>query len=180
MTTPFHHFSEIDNLCSWIISEKGQRDRFVVGFDGLDGTGKTSIAQLLSAKMGTTCVSLDHHIEKNTGRFIDAIQCADLQVDILMAYGQVLLIEGVCLLAVTVKCQIPINKHVYVRRLSALGIWHDEETCNPTTTAENLKNEALALRGAGSSDLGLEGELIDYHCQYKPYEKADVIFDVRF
>jgi hypothetical protein len=54
--------------------------------------------------------------------------------------------------------------------------------------ADELKQEARDIRKAflatetadsiADDDLGLTGELIDYHAQWKPVERADLVFDV--
>ena len=156
----------------------------------MDGVGKTSLAKTIGETLRAVLIFVDDHVDKNKGGYIEYIRCSELHDEISRATVPLIIIEGVCLRAVAEHCKIDISMHVYVRRLSRQGIWHDEEVCCPTESADVLKEKARGLRedmshifsGAPAQqdhfELGLEGELIDYHSMHRPVEKADIVFDV--
>ena len=104
-----------------------------------------------------------------------------------------LIVEGVCLRAVADRCGIPIHLHVYVRSISHnSGLWNDEDVGLAERPAEELKQERREMAEMASSLIdnyeqleedgdkpgGLGEELIDYHAEWKPYQRADVVYDV--
>lgn len=83
------------------------------------------------------------------------------------------------------RCGLDPQLHLYVRRLTRDGRWEDEEQCRPRNPEELKQRElgernafSLSLGGEGVIDLGMHGELIDYHYRQKPFENADMVIDV--
>jgi len=160
-----------------------------IGLDGLDGVGKSTLAREIANRLGGSLISLDDHLVKKQNGYTLHIRCDELKA-LISASRSPILIEGVCLLAVARRCGFDVDLLVYVRRLSHnSGIWHDQELCMAEKSADELKQEARELRKAFSTtekpdsvadddDLGLTGELIDYHAQWKPVQRADLVFDV--
>ena len=134
-------------------------------------------------------VSIDEHLDRNQNAYIHHVRCDEL-IKVIATSQSPILIEGVCLLAVAQRCGFRLDAHVYVRRLSKNSlIWHDEEMCLAEIDAEELKrDEREMLKAAGKligevdglseEELGLRGELIDYHARWKPVQLADVVFDI--
>lgn len=160
--------------------------RACIGVDGLDGIGKSTLARAIAIRLGGSVISLDDHLDKKQNRYAQHIRCKEVNAAIA-TYPYPILIEGVCLLAVAERCDFDVDVLVYVRRLSRnSGIWHDQEWCLAERPAAELKDEEQKLRnifaegieGVAEEDLGLRGELIDYHAKWKPVKRADVVFDV--
>ncbi|MDE5461164.1 hypothetical protein [Bradyrhizobium sp. CSS354] len=159
-----------------------------IGLDGMDGVGKSTLARELADRLGGSVISLDDHLTRKQNGYILHIRGDELKAAI-SASRSPMVIEGVCLLGVAHRCGFDVEVLVYVRRLSRnSGIWHEEELCMAQRPADELKENERALRKAFSTtdepgniiddDLGLTGELIDYHARWRPVERADFVFDV--
>jgi hypothetical protein len=175
----------LDELEALITAIEG--NRVIIGLDGLDGVGKTTLGRELKTRLGAHLMSVDEHLDKNRGVYLGALRLGDLRSAVERATSRVILVEGICLREVAAQCGLAVDKYVYVRRLTRAGRWDDEKLCCPTESAEALIERELsdrdtfsrALGGEGVTDLGLHGELIDYHCRYRPFEKADFVVDVQ-
>jgi len=175
----------LDELEARIIAIEA--NRVIIGLDGLDGVGKTTLGRELKTRLGADLISVDDYLDKNRGVYLGALRLEDLKSAIERSASRVVLVEGTCLREVAAQCGFAVDQYVYVRRLTRDGRWGDEEQCCPTGSAEVLKERELsnrdmfsrALGGEGVTDLGLHGELIDYHCRYRPFENADFVVDVR-
>ena len=179
--------NSVDLLCGRFKAELAKNGSLVIGLDGLDGIGKTTLARELAQRLNAKLISLDQYEEKGHRRYVENLRCSDIIVDI----SSITVIEGVCLRAVEERCQIFIDLHIYVRRIDKYGIWDDEELCLSVAAPDVLKqrerdlqetvnriihdDDANLERGA---ELGLLGELIDYHHTYHPVERADIVFDL--
>ncbi|WP_441259606.1 hypothetical protein AB7008_23605 [Bradyrhizobium sp. 521_C7_N1_3] len=161
--------------------------RLCIGIDGMDGVGKSTLARELANRLGGSVISLDDHLTRKQNGYILHIRCDELKAA-LSASTSPILVEGVCLLAVAQRCGFDVDVLVYVRRISRNSdIWHEEEICMAQSPAIELKEKARALRNAflmtdesaniADDDLGLMGELIDYHAQWRPVERA-LLYDV--
>jgi hypothetical protein len=160
--------------------------RVCIGVDGLDGIGKSTLARAMAKRLGGSVISLDDYLNKKQNRYVQHIRCNEVDAAIATSPSPIL-IEGVCLLAVARRCDFDLDMLVYVRRLSRnTGIWHDQEWCMAERPAAELKKEEQELRNIfaeeaddlAEKDLGLRGELIDYHAEWKPVHRADLVFDV--
>ncbi|MBR1172990.1 hypothetical protein JQ617_03395 [Bradyrhizobium sp. KB893862 SZCCT0404] len=158
-----------------------------IGIDGMDGVGKSTLARELANRLGGSVISLDDYLTKRQNSYVLHIRCDDVKAAI-SASKLPTLIEGVCLLAVAQRCGFEVDALVYVRRISGnSGIWHEEEICMALSPPDELKQKERALREAfstteksgnlGDDDLGLTGELIDYHARWRPVERA-LVFDI--
>ena len=85
-------------------------------------------------------------------------------------------------------CQFNIDFHIYVRRIGKYGDWDDEDVALAVKPPITLKREVLDMQNIlqdnpdglrdDAQELGLTGELIDYHATYRPVPAADAIYDV--
>lgn len=164
-------------------------ERLLIGFDGLDGVGKSTLAREMAKHLGGSVISLDDYLVKKQNGYVLYIRHDELKAALLASRSPIL-IEGVCLLAVACRCGFDVDLLVYVRRRSRNnGIWHERELCMAELPADELKQRERVLREAFStaekpdrvSDddyLGLTAELIDYHAQWRPVQHAELVFDV--
>jgi uridine kinase len=167
----------VDELQSRILKAMGALGKFVIGIDGMDGAGKSSLAHDLGARLGAKVVSVDDFWVDRELPYVAHIACQKLEEEMLSS--SVAIVEGVCLRAVAERCGIAIDFHVYVRVLShPFRFWHDQEVCLSEFPVEELKRQAQGLRDVvGAGELRLEGDLIDYHAENHPVRGADVVFD---
>lgn len=176
-----------EELCIRLAELRLGSGRLHIGIDGMDGVGKSTLAREMANRLGGTVISLDDYLTKKQNGYVLHIRCDEVKAAVSASQLPILL-EGVCLLAVAERCGFDVDALVYVRRLSRnSGIWHEEEICLAQRPADELKQNERALRNAflkteGSSniaddDLGLTGELIDYHARWRPVERA-LVFDV--
>lgn len=178
--------TSLEELLAQINNLLAKDGRVCIGVDGLDGIGKSTLARVMAKRLGGSVISLDDHLNKKQDRYVQHIRCNEVNAAIAASASPVL-IEGVCLLAVAQRCDVDVDVLVYVRRLSRnSGIWHDQEWCLAERPAAELKKEEQELRNNFAEetgdivdpDLGLRGELIDYHAQWKLVQRADLVFDV--
>lgn len=150
----------------------------IIGIDGLDGCRKSSLAVRLSGHIGLKVVSLDRFLDKNKGTYVEHIDLDNVRAEV---QGNRAIIEGVCLLKVMQKAGLSIDLAIYVQRLHQ-GRWADEDWLGLEQDVDehlrriNQSAEWISGGSIESSDDGLVGEIIRYHHDFRPHEKADLTF----
>jgi hypothetical protein len=123
-------------------------------------------------------IELDSFLDKNKGSYVDHL---DIEGVRNAARSRRFIVEGVCLLKVIELAGFNLDLLVYVQR-HHLGLWADEEYLGlGQSVEEHLKKERhflAIIKGsdAPEADLGLAEEIIRYHHEFVPHEKADLIF----
>lgn len=164
----------------------------LIGIDGINGVGKTTLSIKLAAELGCTHINLDDYVVKNRGTFVEHIKYDELRSVIHTAHAPVI-IEGICLLAVLEKLQRKVDILVYVRRISEFGLWRDETKCDIVGNVDELLSyEKDTHRKFCEAEAHIEGkdfdpkacdipplveEVIRYHHRFAPYGQADMIYD---
>src|SRR4051794_23498229 len=74
-------------------------DHLCIGFDGLDGVGKSTLAYEMARRLGGSVISLDDYLVEKQNGYVLHIRSDELNAAI-SASRLPILIEGVCLLAV--------------------------------------------------------------------------------
>src|SRR5436190_15075070 len=82
-----------------------------IGVDGTDGSGKTTLARVVAAKLRRRLFSLDDYLEKDKGGFLEFIDYLRLRSDVCAEEAFVL--EGVCLLHALQRAELVIDALVY-------------------------------------------------------------------
>lgn len=164
----------------------------VVGVDGRDGVGKTTLARELGESIGATVISLDDFVPEKLGAYVPNLRSNDLASSISSASRPVI-VEGVCLLAALEAVSVDADVLIYVKHVAENGYWYDHGTCDPEENEEalisRLSHEAdswaeLDAHLSGESepeegDFGLtplREEIVRYHCKYRPSVKAQITF----
>lgn len=168
----------------------------IIGIDGKDGAGKTTVAERIARATNGTVVSLDEYVEKSRGGYVPYLRVPDAITAVGRAAPPVVL-EGVCLLAAVETMGVELDKLIYVKRMSEHGFWLDEDECSLTQPVEDaiqrmeddLRRFVQAERhieehtpdAHSESDepvqlSELTKELIRYHAKYRPQEHADYVF----
>jgi hypothetical protein len=164
----------------------------LIGIDGKDGSGKTTLASQLANDLGYCHINLDCKLDKNRGNFVENIRYDLLQSELEVSQEPII-IEGVCLLAVLKKLDMRLDKLIYVKLMNVNGKWDDEKECDVQGDVDefvaglkdefqNFMKELARVKGkefdpAEGVIPELEEEVIRYHHKYKPHMNADIIYN---
>src|SRR5215813_6192420 len=108
-----------------------------IAIDGSDGVGKTTLAVALRRLVGGTVISVDDYVAKHQGTYLSSLKVLALQA-VLEGACSPRIVEGVCLLNVLEKAGHAPDVLIYVRRVTADGFWHDQDTCDPDEPVDEL------------------------------------------
>jgi len=178
--------TSVDALCERTKALIPGKTRMLIGIDGMNQVGKTTLGHELAKKLGAILISIDGYLNRKQNAYTEHIRCHDVRAAI-EAVTVPIISEGVCLRAVAARCGLAVHVHIYVRRISEYGIWYDEDICLADGPLDALKKREREIRAAFSSrsdggsterETGFREELIDYHAQWKPAKRADFLFDV--
>ncbi len=163
----------------------------LVCIDGVDGAGKSTLAEKLSLSLGISWLNLDNYVEKEKGNYVNFLNLEGLKTA-MNEFQQPIIIEGICLLEVLSKIGRFPDLLIYIKRMSSYGSWRDEEECEITEKIEGFvqkKKEDLKIFCIAEARIeghefsenefsfpALREELIRYHHKHRPHKKADVIF----
>jgi hypothetical protein len=118
------------------------------GIDGYQGAGKSTLAQEIAARLRVPALHLDDFLVVGEGGFVNFIRYDELAIALR---ARPLVVEGVCLLAVTNRLGITPDVLVYVQ-------------CH--------KPAPDAPRGTGP----LAAEVAAYHRDLRPADTADILY----
>lgn len=156
-----------------------------VGIDGVDGSGKTTLAKDLTEHLAVELISLDSYLDKKRGSYLDHLRYEDLK-RIYRAQPRCI-VEGVCLLQVLETAGLEIDTLVYVQRMQH-GVWADERECDLDEDVDAFlegERRLAEMFAAGEADQASESssiipslveEIIRYHASYRPFEKAAFLY----
>ena len=164
----------------------------VVGVDGVQGVGKSTLARRLANECGLCLVSLDDFLNPDQNRYVDALRIGEAQsaCRAVLDAGARLVVEGLCLLEVLDRIGIRADILIYLRRCSPTGRWEDEQDFTWQGTEEDLVARITdrALRGRtllagrfGSTTTrppALKIEVARYHLRRRPHEHADLSVEI--
>ncbi|MGI9521442.1 MAG: hypothetical protein ACR2PG_07315 [Hyphomicrobiaceae bacterium] len=139
------------NICS----ESG-----IVGIDGFDGAGKTLLSERLAKETGADLIHIDDYLIKDKKAYVEFIQNDQLDEAITNCKSATTIVEGVCLLEIMQRCGRKVAQHIYVKRMSPMGIW----------TGEGV------YFGDKLSDVGKDVD--EYHKIVEPNRRADVVVEL--
>jgi len=120
----------------------------LIAIDGQHGVGKTTLAKQLGGALGVRCVHLNDHLDRRRGQFVECLRLPELA---LALRDHPVLVEGVCMLAVMRRLEIPYDALVYVQETAP-------------ETRGRLDDGALAL------------EVAAYHRQFHPEDVAKFFY----
>jgi len=174
------------------IIELIERGNFqLICIDGIDGVGKSTLADKLSVSLGFSSINLDDYVEEEKGNFVDFLNLARLSAAINES-KQAIIIEGICLLEVLSKIDRSPDLLIYIKRMSSYGSWRDEEECEITEDIEEfIQKKKQDLKEFCIAEARIEGrefnenefsfpalreEIFRYHYKHSPHKKAGVLF----
>ena len=151
-----------------LVKELGrQQGRYIIGIDGINGSGKTNLAHYIASELIIDAIHLDHFIVKNLDCYLKALNCGLLMQHLNIAGDKPFIIEGCCLLDVMKVLNIQTNTLIYCKEISQdTKIWH---------YGNNF--DEYAMSNSANDLSGFDKELLEYHKRTRPWEKAQVIYN---
>ena len=162
----------------------------MIGIDGKDGTGKSTLATALGKILGLPVINLDEYLLKDQRKYVDAIQYDRLRLTLETLPGCI--VEGVCLLAVLAKMKIAPHEHIYIKA-TRNDRWTDKDELisGPSlelhleSVKDHVRRRARMLaifENRDEPDLReiaippLTEEIIRYHHEWQPHKRASYEF----
>jgi len=164
----------------------------LITVDGMDGSGKSHLARKLAKKLSTRHVEIDNFLNQKRGGFLDHIRYTEL-ADTLQRDdgGATFVVEGCCILEVMRRVEGVPDLKIYLKH-KRVGQWAcdflakyenaEDAIAGETEAIRNFKELFSKLEESDAQEQSpaalppLRKELIDYHFEYLPHEKADLIF----
>lgn len=184
----------MNDLSQAIRCEIEGQARPIIGIDGVDGSGKTYLANGIAGTLKLPVVSVDDFVEKERGNYVEYVRYAELEA----AFGDAregVIVEGICLLDVLDRLRVSAACLVYVKRCDSDGLWYDDgDYDDPSGSAETviariakhcaaiaeLESRLVKRRrdrdSAESSITPLRAELLRYHYRVRPQERANHVY----
>src|SRR5580704_50031 len=129
-------------------------DKRCIVVDGDNGVGKSRyIAPIISRILSASIVSVDQYLLENGAPYLDQIRWDELKADVL-AKSPTVVIEGLCMLSVMARIQIPYDYHIFVKRFQNAH-WENEHWLE--TRAKEPKSKTTR-------------DLVNYYKACKPFE----------
>jgi hypothetical protein len=140
----------------------------VIGVEGFSGSGKSRLADDLAARLSATAVHLDRFLPPPAGGPQPYVERLDLPaLAAALTSDPVVIVEGICLRDTLERIGVALHFVVYLKRVSAVGLWHDGlgmedfEAGRETITHEPERSDML------------------YHCARGPHTLADYVLERR-
>ena len=170
----------------------------IITFDGFDGVGKSSLARHLAASLKLPVIDLDDFLEEHQDCFLEALKFTDLSRAITNAlFSHRKVIVAGCLVETALERTGNSPDFLfYVMRTARMLSRPDIESIDEFDTlyGEKSADQLIAdleemmegwtrmpeeFGGGGSGDIpNLERELIRYHRERRPHDKADLIVKI--
>lgn len=155
----------------------------LIGFDGINGVGKTHLARKLADGFSVTRLKIDDFLIGNGEPYVSQIRYDALQEKTAKS-SRPIVIDGVCLLEVAERCHFKLAAHIYVRLIGGKGSCADERFRIEQGDVEQLasfRRSALRAMNKGSCNKAgrLPIQIAQYHRDYKPKSVADFVFEFR-
>lgn len=134
----------------------------IIGIDAWIGSGKTTLAELLSATTGRNFYDIDCALNKYFKHYVPALRLDEIRQKI--ASEEFTFVSGICLRKVLELVGVKADAHIYIKRMATWG-WAD---------ADELSGAIPEL--PGSSGEVLRRELRSYHQEFSPHLTATFEF----
>jgi adenylate kinase family enzyme len=168
----------------------------IITIDGIDGCGKTTIADCLGEQLRIPVIHLDDYIEKNQDGYVDFIRYDELRNALKKARdaSSSIIVEGVCVLQVLENIDMTSDYKIYLWKIDNYGKFSDEYGKlygNSSSLEEKLHVEEQQLHQFAKMSAriygrpfkndevalpGLRRDILTYHWKYGPDKDADIVF----
>jgi hypothetical protein len=174
-----------------IAKEIKRKNAIVVAIDGVDGSGKSTVARELSEMLGIIHIDLDDYLEKNQGGYVNFLDYESLKNNIKQTNAPIV-IEGVCILAILNNLEIRHDLLVYIKRMFEFGYWKDDRFDINEDIETFIEKANVDFREFSKLDAQLGGDKYDpnncsipklteeifrYHHKFRPHEIANIIYE---
>ncbi len=157
----------------------------IVGIDGDDGIGKTSLAKDIE-KFGYKRISLDDFLRKKSGGYFKFVDFETLERTIKQSSNEQIVIEGVLMRKILEKLPLTVSYFVYMADSVWAYDWLEEYqgkyyNLPLNEIIKNVEGEVSRLNKVLNPDSkpyrmdGFRREIYEYSYEYKPWESADII-----
>jgi len=147
----------------------------LISIDGVDGVGKSTLANKIKAKLSTHYIELDTFVQEQKGGYIEYLDYDKLQDEIghLMTTNALIVIEGICIQQVLKRTGLTSDLSIYVKVIDGNNFWMDQFRFFPSGKSAE---EVIEDRKSKKFSLGHTEEIIRYHYRFKPHKTSDWIF----
>jgi cytidylate kinase len=164
----------------------------IITLDGLDGAGKSSLANAVGTMLAVPIINLDDYLIRDQGFYFEALKIDEIKL--LISQNKKIIIEGCLLDRVISTIGVSSNFRIYVVRTVRMRsqpeyeFVEDRDILFETEDADQLiasKEEATRRLQQLTPELGwseelytlpeLQKELIHYHRVSRPHLSADII-----
>lgn len=157
----------------------------LVGIDGVNGTGKSSLSRDLGKRLDSPVIETDSFIQYGDRHYPEILNLDELRSTLIdeLKQRQVVIVEGIMLSIVLDAIDVAASSKVYVRHSLQNGTLSHSDLLDANVTETELlakENEICRLVGIADDAPILARELITYHKRYRPYEHAHAILQTRF
>lgn len=183
-------YRDFESFLGEIISLINTKGNFIISIDGVDGTGKSTLAKSISDAIDGLHINLDKCIDRNQGRYVDNLRFDEVLKLYNNSDKKVIIFDGVCLMKILEILDINPNLKIYVRLVKKDGFWYKGHTdFNYTRNVDEIINEHRNSTRKMKEFFGeeideealkfeeLPDEIIRYHHEYKPNETCDYIYE---
>lgn len=145
----------------------------LIGIDGFMKAGKTTLAFELAERLGGIRLSIDTFADRNveTEDYAEKVMMRYLSSDLtkLRAAFPFVVADGICLLQVLEAVPMAPDALIYVKRVSAVGLWHDGLHLEDYEADQSVRDSTHGFRRSE----------MEYHLKWRPHERAGLIYDRR-
>lgn len=153
----------------------------IVSIDGVVGAGKTTFAYKMLAQFGGNILSVDDYLTPSHGSYLQWIKFRQMKLDfekLKHRSKSLIVIEGICILAVLQKIDITPDLKVYLRRIDQSGSWVDSHLCEEFDHLED-KLQWMQQFERHTNVGSYDREIAQYHIQHKPISNADFVINTQ-
>jgi cytidylate kinase len=167
----------------------------IISVDGVDGSGKSYLANALSQPSKYSYVDIDgEYLISNNGKFIEFVNYEKLKSDIdnYLSSGSIAVVDCICITKVLNNIDLNADVKIYVKKIMA-GEWRDgkqfdysrnieDVLCEKRQLAQEDENDEAIIEGRepkilNFSEENMKDEIVRYHFQYQPENNADIILE---
>lgn len=149
----------------------------VIAIDGLNGAGKSWIAERIASKFGWKLIKCDDFIKCGQLPYPNVLDLHALRQALDQQSGKTTVVDSVCLKSILKAIGISAAHHIYVRKRNpdrSLVRSEFYEAFNPAEMIASAKEICCAM---GDEEPVLDLELVIYHRDYRPLESASIVFE---
>lgn len=151
----------------------------LLGMDGADGHGKSTLARNLAERLHGIVIHVDEYLERDKKTYVEHVDVASLQraIDEAGRQHSLVIVEGVCLGAVMERMQVEPDAVIFVQKLGQRGLLSDHHLFDGRDVDKHVAdmNRALAAWKGGRVP-AFAIEVMRYIHDREPHRTAQVLY----